>query len=1007
MALGFDGSIRIKAILDHTPFDRGLSSMTGQVDKFGATLKKLAGVVGIAFGTAAIINFGRESVKAASELSNAWIGLQSIVEGQGRSFSKAKSFVEEYVSDGLVPLTDAVTAYKNLAARGYDDEQIKSTMTALKDAAVFGRQSSYSLGEAISTATEGLKNENSILVDNAGVTKNVAKMWDDYAKSIGTTANNLTKEQKIQAEVNGILEETRFQTGDAAKLVNTYSGQVGMLGYNFQQLKVQLGEALIPIVQAVLPGINAVIAGLTKLAAVFAKVTALLFGKSAKVTQTSGVSASASSAADSTDKLADSLGAAGDAAKKAGKDMKSVTAPFDEFNILADNAASSASNLAGGLGDVGAGDADLAIPEYEADISGIEETGEALKSLGEIFSETVDSMLSGIPALKAAFAGFGANFNDFNQKLYEGFTFDGLKEKVQQLGRELAEAFNDLVNAIDWRLWGQTLGAGLNLGLQFLVNFLYTFDWSNFGQQLAALINGAVSEIDWYAVGQMMIIGFKIAIETLTGFLIGLDMAQIAQAASQVAIGYFNSLQETIAGIDWTQVGAQVAEFLNNVDWIGVINSIADVLEEMVLAGLDLIAGFIENADPEILAAAVGILAAIVVKHIISTVVVPLAKELVSKVIEKIAEAIASSGFASILGTIGTTLAGIGAIIAGVALAASSFFSMWNEGFSWAKEAVMLLGIALTAVGAIILGAPALVAGVVAAVVAVVATMAVAIHEHWEEIKQWFIDLWENVQEIAGTIAEWFNSNVIEPVKQFFSNLFENIKQLSSDAWTGVQEIWNVVSSWFNDTVIKPVAGFFSGMFDSIKQTASNVWESVKAVWGLAAAWFKAHVTMPLKIAFDGAAEGIKSVINGLISNMEGMLNAVIRGVNWLISQLNKISFDIPDWVPGIGGNSFGINIPKISEAKLPRLANGAVIPPNQQFAAILGDQRSGMNLEAPAALIKQMVMEGIQAAGGIGGDINITVESVLDGKVIARNTIRHINSETRSSGRSPILGAG
>ena len=145
LALGFDGSIRIKAILDHTPFNRGLSSMAGQVDKFGATLKKLAGVVGIAFGTAAIVNFGRESIKAASELSNAWIGLQSIVEGQGRSFSKAKSFVEEYVSDGLVPLTDAVTAYKNLAARGYDDEQIKGTMTALKDAAAFGRQSSYSL----------------------------------------------------------------------------------------------------------------------------------------------------------------------------------------------------------------------------------------------------------------------------------------------------------------------------------------------------------------------------------------------------------------------------------------------------------------------------------------------------------------------------------------------------------------------------------------------------------------------------------------------------------------------------------------------------------------------------------------------------------------------------------------------------------------------------------------------------------------------------------------------
>ncbi len=139
-------------------FDRGMNKMTG-------TLKKFGRMVTAAFGTAAIVNFAKEAVNAASDLSNAWQGLQSIVEGQGRSFSKAKKFINDYISDGLVPLENAVTAYKNLAARGYDDEQIQKTLVALKDAAAFGRQASYSLGDAVTSATEGLKNENSILVN--------------------------------------------------------------------------------------------------------------------------------------------------------------------------------------------------------------------------------------------------------------------------------------------------------------------------------------------------------------------------------------------------------------------------------------------------------------------------------------------------------------------------------------------------------------------------------------------------------------------------------------------------------------------------------------------------------------------------------------------------------------------------------------------------------------------------------------------------------------------------
>ena len=319
----------------------------------------------------------------------------------------------------------------------------------------------------------------------------------------------------------------------------------------------------------------------------------------------------------------------------------------------------------------------------------------------------------------------------------------------------------------------------------------------------------------------------------------------------------------------------------------------------------------------------------------------------------------------------------------------------------------MLFGAALTAVGAIILGAPALVAGAVAAIVAAVATMAVVIHEHWEEIKAAFVALWAHIQGIAGTIAEWFSTNVVEPIKQLFSGLWEAVRQLASDAWTGIQGIWSAVSGWFQAAVIQPVTGFFTGMWNGIKQAAAGIWQAVQNVWSAAAGWFSQHVTRPLSSAFDAAGGAIKNTINGLLSNVEGMLNAVIRGVNWLISQLNKVSFDVPDW---LGGGKFGISIPKISETKLPRLAQGAVIPPNREFMAVLGDQTHGQNLEGPEDMFRKIVREESR-----GGDYSAVLQAILeairDGRAImvdrrglGQVVTQEQNRMTRQSGRSVLL---
>ena len=167
MATGYDGSIRIDTKLDSKGFNTGVGSIGKGLTRITSSLKGVAVAAGIAFGVKTLVEFGKSSVKATTELANAMTGLKSILDGQGRSFKDAQKFINEYVSDGLIPATNAITAYKNLASRGYTDTQIEQVLVALKDSAAFGRQASYSLGDAVSTATEGLKNENSILVDNA------------------------------------------------------------------------------------------------------------------------------------------------------------------------------------------------------------------------------------------------------------------------------------------------------------------------------------------------------------------------------------------------------------------------------------------------------------------------------------------------------------------------------------------------------------------------------------------------------------------------------------------------------------------------------------------------------------------------------------------------------------------------------------------------------------------------------------------------------------------------
>ena len=164
--------------------------------------------------------------------------------------------------------------------------------------------------------------------------------------------------------------------------------------------------------------------------------------------------------------------------------------------------------------------------------------------------------------------------------------------------------------------------------------------------------------------------------------------------------------------------------------------------------------------------------------------------------------------------------------------------------------------------------------------------------------------------------------------------------------------------------------------WNAILDKFKEIWKGIKNWWNTDVAEF---------FTAEYWKNVMKKIGNGIVSVFYGAVNVVIRGINWLISKLNTISFAVPEWVPLIGGKKFGFNISKVKEIAIPRLAAGAVIPPNREFMAVLGDQKSGRNLEAPESLIRQIVRE---ESGGGSGDVSgilyAILEAIREGKVLS-----------------------
>lgn len=164
--------------------------------------------------------------------------------------------------------------------------------------------------------------------------------------------------------------------------------------------------------------------------------------------------------------------------------------------------------------------------------------------------------------------------------------------------------------------------------------------------------------------------------------------------------------------------------------------------------------------------------------------------------------------------------------------------------------------------------------------------------------------------------------------------------------------------------IIQIVKNYVTNLFAILKDAVSDIVDAIVRVWQGIIEFISGTFSQDWEMAWTGIKDILAGVLNGIITLFEKATNLCRNNINSILDLMQELtSFKLPDW---LGGFEFkGINIPRLDKIKLPRLATGAVIPPNREFLAVLGDQKQGTNIEAPAAAIEAAVARGMAQYGG------------------------------------------
>ena len=256
--------------------------------------------------------------------------------------------------------------------------------------------------------------------------------------------------------------------------------------------------------------------------------------------------------------------------------------------------------------------------------------------------------------------------------------------------------------------------------------------------------------------------------------------------------------------------------------------------------------------------------------------------------------------------------------------------------------------------------------GLIIAAVGAVIAAGVLLVKNWDSIKDFFGNIVDWISEKTQAFAEGFISK--------WNSLTEKVKNIVSILANSLKEKADFIKSGFE--------AFIDWIKTDFVNWWKEAWENVKNIF---------------KGVFEALVGIAKVPINGVIALINGMIRGIISGVNAAIGVLNHLKIKVPNWVPKIGGSTWGFTIPTMTAPQIPYLAKGTVVPRNAgEFAAILGDNKRETEVVSPLSTMKQALLEALQESGNSGGGSPQYITLNIDGHEFIR-WLREQNGQYRN----------
>lgn len=265
--------------------------------------------------------------------------------------------------------------------------------------------------------------------------------------------------------------------------------------------------------------------------------------------------------------------------------------------------------------------------------------------------------------------------------------------------------------------------------------------------------------------------------------------------------------------------------------------------------------------------------------------------------------------------------------------------------------------------------------------------------------------IWGIIKVIVSLIV-----NLVKGTVDIVINLLKDIFTVIGNILSSIKSVFDKVLMAIFNAVISVIDGIKDALWnivDFVGDTFSSAWSNV---WN--------GIINAFDNIFGGIVDIAKGPINMVIGLINGMLDGLESGINWIVRRVNALSFDVPDWVPVIGGDHFGFDLPEVGFGSIPYLAEGGYVKPNTPQLAMIGDNKHQGEVVAP----EDKLLEMAQKAADMASSAELLAEAIsilkqilkiletldldiqLDGKSLKKYVVDKINEHTKQTGKCEIL---